>query len=563
MNNFPMFKWLIRGLAVSLGLTLTWNVASTARSQDRPRSVGVLAKVPADAAGFIHIKAADIWKAEAAAGFREMLTKAGPEALSAFNKRFTPAPGTLDSIAVYVLPPSEDGPASLGILAAFSADFDQTIVLKSLLPKGSERNHFGQKFIEDAAANVAIKIVDGRTLLISDHLMMPRLLSYDAKETGGLTPHFAAAAGKTIYAAMDVASLPKDMWEQVPEAFRSITAAKEVVLTGDLAKELAIKLTLHYPDAAAASAADQAARDGLKAAREQITQMVQEAEKKVTAPSKDKPASLLNLPEAVGDLLGLGSMKSLDQFLSNPPFAAKGDSLVMDYRIDPSNPQTMASTVAMAVGVMVPAVDKTRAAATRVKSQNNLKQIALAMHNINSETGAFPAHAIYTKDKRKPLLSWRVAVLPYLEQEALYKQFKLDEPWDSDDNKKLIAKMPAVFLDADAPPAGEPGQTHYQVFVGGGAGFRLDTKGTKIFDITDGVSQTIMVATAANSVTWTKPEDLTYAPGKPLPKLGFGDKPFSVAMFDGSVRSIEQKTPQRVLRALITMAGGELIGDDF
>ena len=563
MNSFPMFKWLIRGLAVSLGLTLAWYAAAPARSQDRSIRSGALAKVPADTAAFLHIKAADVWKAEAAAGFRDMFAKAGPEAVTAFNKRFTPAPATLASLAAYVLPPGEDGPPVVGILTAFSSDFDQSKVLKALLPKGAERNHFGQKYLEDSAANVAIKIVDGKTLLISNQHMMPRLLSYDAKESGALTPHFAAAAGKTIYAAMDIASMPNDTWDLLPEPLRPIAAAKEAVLTGDLGKDLALKLVLRYPDAGAASAADQAAREGLKLARDQIAQMVQEAEKKVTTPEKGKPASLMNLPEAIGDLMGLGSMKSLDQFLANPPMTKQGDSLVMEYRIDPTNPQTVASTMAMAVGVMAPAMERTRTAATRMKGQNNLRELAFAMNNYHEANQAFPAHAIYTKDKRKPLLSWRVAVLPYVEQDTLYKQFKLDEPWDSDDNKKLIAKMPAIFIDPEAPPASEPGQTHYQVFVGGGAGFRPESKATRMFDVTDGMSNTIMIATATNAVTWTKPEDMTYIPGKPLPKLGLNGKSFNAAMFDGSVKTIMLKTSERTLRALITMAGGELISDDF
>ncbi len=563
MNSFPMFKWLIRGLAVSLGLTLAWYAAAPVRSQDGPRTSAVLAKIPADAAAFLHIKAGDVWKAEAAAGFRDMIANAGPEALLAFNKRFTPAPSTLDSLAAYVLPPSEDGPPAIGILAGFADDFDQTKVLKALLPKGIEKNHFGQKYFEDGAADITVRIINAKTLLISNRAMMQRLVSYDAKETGPLTPHFAAAGGKAIYAAIDVTSMPKELLDNMPDSFRPIAAAKEVVLTGDLGKDLALKLTMRYPDAGAASAADQAAREGLKMARTQMTQLMKDAEEKVKKPAKDKTAALMELPEAIGDLLGLASMRSLDQFLTSPPFTKQGDSLVMDYRFDPSNPQTVASTMAMAVGVMVPAVAKTREAAVRVKGQNNLKQLALAMLNHHEAHLAFPAHAIYTKDKKKALLSWRVSLLPYLEQDALYKQFKLDEPWDSDDNKKLIAQMPSIYLDPEAPPSKEPGQTHYQAFVGGGAGFRLDVRGTKIFEVQDGPSNTIMFATATNPVTWTKPDDLAYAANKPLPKLGYGGKAFSVAMFDGTVRTIQPKTAERVLRAIITMAGGELISDDF
>src|SRR5262249_34008276 len=74
--------------------------------------------------------------------------------------------------------------------------------------------------------------------------------------------------------------------------------------------------------------------------------------------------------------------------------------------------------------------------ANRKQSQNNLKLIGLAFHNYLSTYGVFPASASFKKGK-KPLLSWRVAILPFIEQEALYKKFKLDEPWDSPHNKKL------------------------------------------------------------------------------------------------------------------------------
>src|SRR5262245_56693586 len=75
---------------------------------------------------------------------------------------------------------------------------------------------------------------------------------------------------------------------------------------------------------------------------------------------------------------------------------------------------------------------------------NNLKQIGVAMHTYHDKHRSFPAAAIYGKDG-KALLSWRVALLPYLGLEALYKEFKLDEPWDSAHNKRLLEKMPAVY----------------------------------------------------------------------------------------------------------------------
>src|SRR5207302_1956982 len=94
--------------------------------------------------------------------------------------------------------------------------------------------------------------------------------------------------------------------------------------------------------------------------------------------------------------------------------------------------------------LLLPAVQKVRMAAGRTRSANNLKQMALATINYADAFGRAPAAAICDKNG-KPLLSWRVAILPFIEQDNLYKQFHLDEPWDSDHNKKLLARMPNVY----------------------------------------------------------------------------------------------------------------------
>src|SRR5205085_10226222 len=99
----------------------------------------------------------------------------------------------------------------------------------------------------------------------------------------------------------------------------------------------------------------------------------------------------------------------------------------------------------------------------------------------------------------RPLLSWRVAILPYIEQGQLYKQFKLDEPWDSEHNRKLIPLMPATYVVPAAPP--KPGETHYRVFVGGGAAFDL-AKPTRISQFTDGSSNTFLIVETADTVVW-------------------------------------------------------------
>src|SRR5438309_10601168 len=82
--------------------------------------------------------------------------------------------------------------------------------------------------------------------------------------------------------------------------------------------------------------------------------------------------------------------------------------------------------------------------AQRMRSANSLKQILLAFHNFHDASGKFPTAASYSKDG-KPLLSWRVQILPFIEQTNLYNEFHVDEPWDSEHNKKLIPRMPKIF----------------------------------------------------------------------------------------------------------------------
>jgi hypothetical protein len=233
-----------------------------------------------------------------------------------------------------------------------------------------------------------------------------------------------------------------------------------------------------------------------------------------------------------------------------------GDRLALT--LDESAP-VVASALAGMVG-------NVRTSAAQAQAANNLKQIALAMHN---HAGAYrdnlPAHAIYSKDGKTPLLSWRVAILPFIECDNLYKQFKLEEPWDSEHNKKLIPLMPKTFQIPNAPPTREPGMTHFQVFVGGGAAWERGTKPPGMpRTFVDGTSNTIVIAEAAEPVIWTKPDDLTYDPQRPLPKLGINPAlGFLVAMGDGSVRRISPQITEKTLRAAITAAGQEALGPDW
>jgi RNA polymerase sigma factor (sigma-70 family) len=196
-------------------------------------------------------------------------------------------------------------------------------------------------------------------------------------------------------------------------------------------------------------------------------------------------------------------------------------------------------------------------AKARAASRENLKRIALAMHEYaNQNGGRLPAPAIYGKDK-KPLLSWRVTILPFIDQNNLYNQFHLDEPWDSPHNKTLAEIQVKTYMPVGGVKA-PVGSTYYQVFVGKGAAFEPHRQMRLPASFPDGTANTILVVEAGKPVPWTKPEDIDYPEDKPLPALGglFKDV-FQAAFVDGSPYTLKKKCDERILRLAILRDDGQ------
>lgn len=232
---------------------------------------------------------------------------------------------------------------------------------------------------------------------------------------------------------------------------------------------------------------------------------------------------------------------------------------------------SLGATSALALGVTLPAVGAARGAAQRAASMNNLKQIGLAYHNYHDTFNGMPCDS-YDKDG-KPLLSWRVHILPFIEQQALYQQFKLDEPWDSEHNIKLVKQMPQFYIAPGSQPV--EGKTVYQAPVGKDTimpPFDNDIVrdvaqvkapiGIRFFDILDGTSNTIMAVEVSEdlAVTWTKPADYKVDKENPTKGLvGLRRGGFQIAMCDGSVRFVSEFIDMKVLNSLFTRNGGEII----
>lgn len=226
------------------------------------------------------------------------------------------------------------------------------------------------------------------------------------------------------------------------------------------------------------------------------------------------------------------------------------------------------ATAPVAVALLLPAVQGARESARRMQSQNNLKQLGIAMHTYHDTWRRFPAAHTLTADG-KPKLSWRVHMLPYIEQQELYEQFRLDEPWDSEHNKKLIAKIPPTYR-SPTSRAGE-GMTTYLGAKGKNAAFvdpdatdkgKDQAAGISLAAVIDGTSNTIMIVEAADdkAVIWTKPGDFEPDAKDPLKGLiGPGGQGFNAAFCDGAVRTLKKSIDPKTLQRLFQRNDGEAV----
>jgi hypothetical protein len=220
-------------------------------------------------------------------------------------------------------------------------------------------------------------------------------------------------------------------------------------------------------------------------------------------------------------------------------------------------------------------------ATCRAISQNNLKSIGLALHQFHDRYGRFPPAALIGPDG-KPWHSWRVLVLPFLDQEDLHHEYRWDEPWNGPNNRKLLSRMPEVFSD---PIHGmnHSHYTHYVAITGPGMAFSADghrfdpdrfdlmrLQGRSIDHFTDGTSNTILVGPVSpdRQILWMKPEDIVV--GCNLPPFG---RPGSFDMShptilgnaglfllsDGFVLTVPRQIDQSVFMNALTLSGGDLV----
>jgi len=390
--------------------------------------------------------------------------------------------------------------------------------------------------------NASVCIIDDRTVIIGGEEYLAKMLTAKPDEKSLLHQKLRTADFRAnivgVVVIEPVRAQLKQLAGQVlpglPPAIADLSKLPDettaVEIRSYLTPNIRLVALFHATDAAASEAIEgqltAAANFGKQTAKGFVMQQFARANDPVE--------------KAFGDYV----QRMLDSSLDRVTVKRANDrvGLIVDTQVNPS-------TLGVGAALLLPAVAKTREAAQRAQSMNNLRQLSIAMLNEEANKGRFPARANF-KDG-KPLLSWRVHLLPYLEEQALYKQFHLDEPWDSEHNKKLLASMPDIYR-TPGHDAGV-GQTSYLVPVGKNMMFDGE-KGVTGDSIIEARSTCLLIALAGNdkAVPWTKPEDLAIDNDKPWACLGtlpFGDM-WQAAFVDGSVRNISRNTDDAVLQKM-------------
>jgi len=384
--------------------------------------------------------------------------------------------------------------------------------------------------------------LDDRTMLTSPEPTLGRILSGQGRG-GALAERFRAAdlsGDLTLLLAMD--AFPQALADQIKAGQQksphgaALAAAldhlKGLTLSVELGGDPLARLSMEAKDGDGAVQLEQAVIQGRDMARAALTALAL-----MTPPEqRQKAAPMIQLGQEA--LAGIAIVRDASLVALTVARPAS---------IDRALPEMFAE-----------AQEAADQASDRAGRTNALKQIALAMHNHHDAFNSFPASATRSQDG-KPLLSWRVQLLPFLGEQGLYGEFHLDEPWDSPHNAGLLERMPTVY----ATPGQEDGKTSIVVFAGEGTPFG-GAQGPRFRDITDGASNTILCVEAGpeRAVPWTKPEDLPFDPANPAAALGnvVGGQ-FLAALCDGTVRSIDVDLDPKILGNLITHADGQRVPD--
>lgn len=216
------------------------------------------------------------------------------------------------------------------------------------------------------------------------------------------------------------------------------------------------------------------------------------------------------------------------------------------------------------LALLIPAVQKVREAAARTQTMNNMKQIGLAFHNHSDANRFMPTQKALSPINQKPIeLSWRVSILPFIEQQGLFMRIDQNAAWDAPQNQSLSNAMPKVYENLlRETNAKDRSATDFQVFTGPKTLYPTPTERVTLGGIADGSSNTFLFAEGVPAARpWLRPMDMTVPLAGPLP---LPPDRFLVGMCDGSVRMVDRRrASDEVLRLAIDPRDGQVIFMDF
>ncbi len=453
----------------------------------------------------------------------------------------------------YERPPLGGPSMPFGAVLKFSDAYSKELVVAKL-GRTEEVTVDGKTFVRlkgRSNSEPLFYFPDDRTLIFAMPDMITQMISGKESESPlvSLLRKSDLSSDLTAVVSVEMIRGPvKQMMGRLPplpppfqDYFKLPDLLSAIVLRVDVGEKFRASLNLRARDEAAGEEVEQMINGSLEFAKQMLR------------------SQMATMPRRGNDPVAEATKKYAER-LSDKVFSVvkpvrKGQNVVISVETG-----TSIATIGMLTALLLPAMQAARSASNRNTNMNKLRQIALALHNHHSAKRHFPAQAICDPDG-KPLLSWRVTILPYLEEKELYNQFHLDEPWDSEHNKPLVAKMPDAFAKAGRP---NDGRTVFQVPFGKGLAFE-GTEGLPIRSFKDGTAKTILAIEVNDdrAVPWTKPDDLEVDMDKPLDGLCGGEEGgfACAARADGSVFSFTNQIDIETLKALFTRNGGERVDE--
>jgi hypothetical protein len=559
-------------LAFILLIGTFWTSAVECRADELPADLDA---VPRNAMGFVHVRAAELWRSEWAKDLRYLVDKAGPDTWKDFEKKCPFDPAILDRMTlIFLTPQTFNNPfpnvdpeaMSALVLVRTSKPFNHIPLILALGAREKVYRHHVYYFNEELWSGLAV--IDERTFIVGSEESLVRFFELSRQKTrsGPLQTALATAAGKhQVVVGLNPPLLAKAEGSGfMPPPLQKLLASHCLTLSLELDDNIRFHTRLDYPDENGARDGEIALRQTLDLGRQGLSQAIGELERVLRDQGK---GSVEDLPKNFTAVVGLGLLREIDTLLKDAPIEKKGSSvnLLLTHKKFANTTLTLMGATGLMAGVRSNSTFRT--VGTKIGAgkgdpvEEHLKTLAKAFDQYREKHGTYPPSAIHDRDGRA-VLSWQVALLPYLGEESLYKEFKLDEPWDSLHNKRLLKKMPMALR---VNPGNSSGRVNY--YYRGYMPWKTTTHilagETTLFTGNQGVRPADVVRPIVllahindREEYWTKPANIAYASDKPLPDFyGMYGTSIKVMLTDGTFRTIEKSMNEKEVRALIERGG--------